>query len=62
MRFGLGAASSKQCSSSVGGEQCLFVTLADLDEVAALRASWGLFRDRRPELYGALGTLDGAAR
>jgi N-carbamoylputrescine amidase len=31
----------------------------DLDEIAALRASWGVFRDRRPELYGALATLDG---
>jgi len=32
----------------------------DLDEVARLRASWGLFRDRRPDLYGVLGTHDGA--
>jgi N-carbamoylputrescine amidase len=32
----------------------------DLDEIAALRASWGLFRDRRPEIYGATTTLDGA--
>ena len=31
----------------------------DLDAIAALRASWGLFRDRRPGLYGAVGTLDG---
>ncbi len=31
----------------------------DLDAFAALRASWGLFRDRRPELYRAVGTLDG---
>jgi N-carbamoylputrescine amidase len=28
--------------------------------LAALRSSWGLFRDRRPELYGALLTLDGS--
>ncbi|QYK40034.1 MAG: N-carbamoylputrescine amidase [Paracoccaceae bacterium] len=35
------------------------VATVDLDETAALRASWGLFRDRRPELYGALATLDG---
>ncbi|MGA0541557.1 N-carbamoylputrescine amidase [Neotabrizicola sp. VNH66] len=34
----------------------------DLDAIAALRASWGLFRDRRPELYRALGTLDGQIR
>ena len=31
----------------------------DLDEIGALRRSWGVFRDRRPELYGALLTLDG---
>ena len=27
----------------------------DLDAVAKMRASWGLFRDRRPELYGRIG-------
>jgi N-carbamoylputrescine amidase len=26
----------------------------DLDAIRDLRRSWGLFRDRRPELYGAL--------
>jgi N-carbamoylputrescine amidase len=31
----------------------------DLDAIARLRATWGLFRDRRPETYGALATLDG---
>jgi N-carbamoylputrescine amidase len=31
----------------------------DLDEIYALRRSWGLFRDRRPGLYGALQGLDG---
>ena len=31
----------------------------DLDAIAAARASWGLFRDRRPELYGALRGHDG---
>ena len=31
----------------------------DLDAIAALRSSWGLFRDRRPGLYSAVGTLDG---
>lgn len=31
----------------------------DLDAIAALRASWGLFRDRRVNLYGALASLDG---
>ncbi len=31
----------------------------DLDAVARLRATWGLFRDRRPETYRVLATLDG---
>jgi len=31
----------------------------DLDEIAQARISWGLFRDRRPELYGAIGSHDG---
>ena len=31
----------------------------DLDAIAVQRAAWGLFRDRRPDLYGALVTSDG---
>jgi N-carbamoylputrescine amidase len=31
----------------------------DLEEIRSLRQAWGLFRDRRPELYRSLGTLDG---
>jgi N-carbamoylputrescine amidase len=31
----------------------------DLDVVAAQRAAWGVFRDRRPELYRPLLTMDG---
>ncbi|MDE3065857.1 MAG: N-carbamoylputrescine amidase, partial [Acidobacteriota bacterium] len=31
----------------------------DLDQLAVARAGFGLFRDRRPDLYGVLGTLDG---
>jgi N-carbamoylputrescine amidase len=33
----------------------------DLDAIARQRAAWGLFRDRRPDLYGALLTADGAS-
>jgi len=32
----------------------------DLDAVAELRRSWGVFRDRRGDLYGRLRGLDGA--
>ncbi len=31
----------------------------DLDEIEAYRRAWGVFRDRRPEMYTALRTLDG---
>jgi N-carbamoylputrescine amidase len=31
----------------------------DLDQIRAYRDSWGVFRDRRPELYGPIMTLDG---
>ncbi len=39
------------------------VLVADIDVEAnrAMRAAWGLFRDRRPDLYGAITTLDGEA-
>lgn len=31
----------------------------DLDDIRAYREAWGVFRDRRPDLYTALNTLDG---
>jgi N-carbamoylputrescine amidase len=33
----------------------------DLDALARTRASWGFFRDRRPDLYGVLTTADGTS-
>ncbi len=33
----------------------------DLEAIRAQRAAWGLFRDRRPDLYGALTTSDGGS-
>lgn len=43
-------------------EETAIVATVDLDEAADYRTSWGVFRDRRPDLYGALGTLDGDVR
>jgi N-carbamoylputrescine amidase len=40
------------------GEAVLVVTFPRAG-LAAMRASWGVFRDRRPELYGVLMTADG---
>lgn len=34
----------------------------DLDACNRYRANWGFFRDRRPDLYGALLTADGTTR
>ena len=34
----------------------------DLDQLEHTRSAWGVFRDRRPNLYGALATLDGEQR
>jgi N-carbamoylputrescine amidase len=34
----------------------------DLDTIARQRRSWGVFRDRRPDLYAPLMSLDGAPR
>mgnify|MGYP003431227335 CR=1 FL=1 len=31
----------------------------DLDQVRAQRHAWGVFRDRRPDLYAPILTLDG---
>jgi N-carbamoylputrescine amidase len=40
-------------------EETTLTATFDLDELAHTRASWGVFRDRRPELYAPLLTLDG---
>ncbi len=34
----------------------------DFDAIAESRSFWGLFRDRRPDLYSTLATLDGVVR
>jgi len=37
----------------------VLTTTFDLDAIAQLRDNWFVFRDRRPDLYGALVSLDG---
>ncbi len=42
------------------GDETGFVTATvDLDKIGEYRSYWGVFRDRRPERYEALMTLDG---
>ena len=40
----------------------ILVHTFDLDHVRTMRKAWGLFRDRRPEHYGVLNTLDGQVK
>lgn len=39
----------------------IIVAEFDLDAMQTARSTWGLFRDRRPDLYGNLLNLDGGA-
>jgi N-carbamoylputrescine amidase len=39
--------------------QAVITARFDLDALRGMRAAWGLFRDRRPDLYRKLLTLDG---
>lgn len=40
-------------------EEAVLSATFDLTALRQMRQSWGLFRDRRPELYTSLMTLDG---
>jgi N-carbamoylputrescine amidase len=43
-------------------QEAVITATFDLDEIRGYRENWGVFRDRRPDLYGPVRTLDGAAR
>lgn len=40
-------------------KEAIVTATVDLDAIATARNSWGIFRDRRPDLYGPLQSLDG---
>lgn len=40
--------------------EAVIVAEFDLDKIKSKRHSWGIFRDRRPDLYKVLLTLDGS--
>lgn len=46
----------------LGDKEGVALATVNLDECERYRASFGFFRDRRPELYGALTTGDGNMR
>lgn len=56
--FIAGPTGEKVVEADRSGETVLTATF-DLDTVGHMRRSWGVFRDRRPELYDPLLSLDG---
>ena len=50
-----------ECSACDNDKQTVTVVTAEIDRVKNMRqrAAWGLFRDRRPDLYSVLLTKDG---
>ncbi len=55
------ATGAKVAEAGEEGDAVLVATF-DLAAIEAQRRSWGVFRDRRPDLYGALTTFDGVTR
>ena len=55
------ASGAKVAEASAESEAVLIASF-DLAELEALRQNWFVFRDRRPELYGALTSFDGQKR
>ena len=43
-------------------EEAVIIASFDLDAISQQRIEWGVFRDRRPDLYGAILTFDGETR
>jgi N-carbamoylputrescine amidase len=58
--FVAGPAGEKLVEADRSTEAVITATV-DLDAIRAQRHAWGVFRDRRPELYGPIMTLDGDA-
>jgi N-carbamoylputrescine amidase len=56
--FIAGPMGDKVAEADRAGEAVITASF-DLDQVRAQRHAWGVFRDRRPDLYAALLTLDG---
>lgn len=49
----------KKVAELNGTDEGVVTHTFDLDELEHIRSAWGSFRDRRPNLYGAIKTLDG---
>jgi len=59
--FIAGPTGEKLAEAERDGEAVL-VAGFDLDKIRRRRDSWGIFRDRRPDLYGVITTADGVLK
>jgi len=50
------AGATGEILAGMGGEQGFATATVDLDQIRQQRWEWGLFRDRRPEMYGRIGS------
>lgn len=55
-------ATGEKIAEASRDEQEILIAQLDLDDLMKQRLEWGLFRDRRPELYGPIMTLDGEVK
>jgi len=53
-------ATGAKVAEAARDDEAVLTATFDRDELRRMRHSWGLFRDRRPDLYGPLLTLDGS--
>jgi N-carbamoylputrescine amidase len=53
-------ATGAKVAESGRSEEAVITATFDMNSLRAMRASWGLFRDRRPDLYRSILTLDGS--
>lgn len=55
-------AAGKKMAEAGRTEETVLTASFDLDALALQRADWGIFRDRRPDLYAPILTCDGVHR
>jgi N-carbamoylputrescine amidase len=51
----------KKVAEADGESQAVITATFDLEEIREYRETWHVYRDRRPDLYGPLMTLDGGS-
>lgn len=55
----IASATGEKIAEADRGSQTVLTASFDLDEVRRYRQAWGVFRDRRPDLYFPIVSLDG---